>query len=319
MATVGCGGVLVADTFCGPMQRLPAAGELMVVDTMLPEAGGCAANVAIDLAHQGISVDVVGCLGRDASARIVTEGLEASGVGCSQVVYSDHFPTSKTVILIVAGEDRRYIHTFGANQAFTVADVQRDWVAGLRVLYIGGFLLLPAFATEPFADLLRFCRDHGVTTVVDVVTPRHVAGLAGVAPLLPLIDWFLPNDDEAGALTGRQAPTEQLACLRDAGANGVVITCGPHGLVAAAHGQAWQAPAFAMEVVDPSGAGDAFSSGLIVGLLQNWDLRRTLAYASAVGGSAVRAVGTTPGVFGPAEADAFLAEHPWALSPLRLP
>ncbi|MFH1568610.1 MAG: PfkB family carbohydrate kinase, partial [Gemmatimonadota bacterium] len=124
MAQVGCGGVLVADTFCGPMRELPREGELLVVDNMLPGAGGCAANVAIDLAGLGVSVEVVGCLGRDTSARIVVEGLEARGVGCGPVVYVQDRPTSKTVILIVEGQDRRYLHTFGANASFTVEHVR---------------------------------------------------------------------------------------------------------------------------------------------------------------------------------------------------
>ncbi|MFA6107846.1 MAG: carbohydrate kinase family protein [Candidatus Latescibacterota bacterium] len=318
MAAVGCGGVLVADTFCGPMQELPSEGQLLVVETMLPGAGGCAANTAIDLARQGISVDVVGCLGRDASARIVIEGLEAGGVNCSQIVQVADEPTSKTVILIVEGQDRRYIHTFGANRAFTVGHVQRSWVAGLQVFYVGGFLLLPSFRTEEFAELLRFCRSHGVVTVVDVVTPPQVRGMAGLAPLLPLIDYFLPNDDEARALTGQEDPTDQLRFLLDAGANAVVVTCGEAGSLAASRNEAWSASACPMEVVDPSGSGDAFSSGLIAGLLRGWDLPRTLQYASAVGGSAVRAVGTTPGVFTEAEAEAFLTAHPVAVQPLSL-
>ena len=135
MAEVGCAGVLVADTFCGPMRHLPAQGQLLVVENMLPGAGGCAANVAIDLTRQGVSADIVGCVGPDTSARIVIEGLQEHGVGCSQIVTVAGLPTSKTVILLVEGQDRRYIHTFGANAAFTVGHLRRDWVAGLRVFY----------------------------------------------------------------------------------------------------------------------------------------------------------------------------------------
>ena len=63
MAEVGCAGILVADTFCGPMKRLPREGELLAIDEMPSKAGGCAANVAIDLAKQGVAADVCGCVG----------------------------------------------------------------------------------------------------------------------------------------------------------------------------------------------------------------------------------------------------------------
>jgi 5-dehydro-2-deoxygluconokinase len=65
-----------------------------------------------------------------------------------------------------------------------------------------------------------------------------------------------------------------------------------------------------MDVIDPSGSGDAFTSGVIRSLLEGWDLPRTLHYASAIGASATRAAGTTDSVFTAAEAETFVAEHP---------
>ena len=85
MAEVGCAGILVADTFCGPMKRLPAEGELLAIQQMPSKAGGCAANVAIDLAKQGMSADVCGCVGADASAEVLLQtcGRRASVAGRS--------------------------------------------------------------------------------------------------------------------------------------------------------------------------------------------------------------------------------------------
>lgn len=310
MADVGCVGVLVADTFCGPMRELPCEGQLLAVDDMPSRAGGCAANVAIDLAKQNVSVDVVGCVGRDASAGVITSCLEEHRVGCGHVVHTSDYPTSKTTILLVEGQDRRYIHTFGANRAFTVQHIQRDWVAGLKVFYLGGLFLMPSFRTDEFLGLLKFCREKGVITVVDVVITQHMSGMSELFSLLPFIDYFLPNDDEARALTGCAKPVDQLRALLAEGAGTVIITCGREGAIAAKNGECWRAGIFQMEVVDPSGSGDAFSSGIITGILRGWDLPRTLKYGSALGASAVRAVGTTQGVFTVAEAEQFIATHP---------
>ena len=67
---------------------------------------------------------------------------------------------------------------------------------------------------------------------------------------------------------------------------------------------------YRLKTIDPSGSGDAFTAGVIMGGLRGWDVPRTLRYASALGASAVRAIGTTDGVFTAAEAEAFVAANP---------
>src|SRR5215472_13295603 len=122
-AQVGCAGLLVEDTFCGPIAALPAEGGLLVLEDMPVTAGGCAANVAIDLAKQGMAVDVVGCVGRDGGGEVIIRTLETQRVGCSLVRRVDGYPTSHTVILLIEGQDRRYLHAVGANQAFSVEQI----------------------------------------------------------------------------------------------------------------------------------------------------------------------------------------------------
>lgn len=310
MTQVGCAGILVSDTFCGPMAGLPQEGQLLAVGDMPTKAGGCAANVAIDLAKQNITVDIAGCLGDDPSARVLLAGLEAHQVGCDRIVYSRDLPTSKTVILLVSGQDRRYIHSFGANGAFTVGHINRAWVQSLKVFYLGGLFLMPAFRLDEFLDLLQFCRRQGVTTVVDVVIPHNTILPKDLRPLLQAADYILPNDDEALAMTGETEPMAQLRALTAWGANTVMITLGKRGVVAAQGGRCWQAGIYPMpELVDPSGSGDAFAAGVVTGIVHQWDLPRTIQYASALGASATRALGTTDGVFTASEAEEFTAHN----------
>src|SRR5215469_2597540 len=107
MTRIGCGGILVKDTFCGPLTALPRPGELVAVDAIKTKAGGCAANVAIDLRKQNLSVDLVGCVGRDGAGETLAKALQAGGVNCDRLFYTPYYPTSETVILLVEGEDRR--------------------------------------------------------------------------------------------------------------------------------------------------------------------------------------------------------------------
>lgn len=309
MADVGCAGILVADTFCGPMKRLPQPGELLTLEQMPIKAGGCAANVAIDLAKQDICVDVCGCVGADGSGAMLVESLRTFGVGCDEIHRLDSYPTSKTVILLVDGQDRRYLHVFGANAGFTVGRIRRRWLDGLKVFYLGGLFAMPAVLVEQLAELLAYCRRRGIVTVVDVVVPQAGVDMESLLPLLPQIDYFLPNDDEAQRLTGLATTEQQIETFLRHGVGTVVITCGSGGAKAASASQRWRSDAYQVECVDPSGAGDAFAAGIITGIVHRWDFEKTLRYAAVLGASATTAVGTTDGVLTAEQVRRLLDQH----------
>ena len=220
------------------------------------------------------------------------------------------------MILLVEGEDRRYLHVFGANAAFQVRQIRRDWIDGLKVFYLGGLLAMPGVDTAELTDLLRYCRQRGIATVIDVVVPQNQTEMEGLRPLLPHTDYFLPNDDEAQRLTGCTDTEQQLEALLRCGVGTAIITRGPAGSVAVAAGQRqrWQAGTYRVESIDPSGAGDAFAAGIITGVLRGWDMGRTLRHAAALGASATTAIGTTDGVFTAEQAQTFLDTHPLAVS-----
>src|SRR5712691_7682452 len=131
-----CAGIIVADHVCTPIAHLPAAGELVMAERILLTIGGCAANVAVDLTKMGVSAGVVGRVGGDVFGRIVADLLRDSGVDVSAVTFSPQADTSQTLIVNVAGQDRRFIHTFGANAEFAAADIPPERVARCRVLYL---------------------------------------------------------------------------------------------------------------------------------------------------------------------------------------
>ena len=266
MARIGCAGILVKDTFCGPLKALPCPGELVAIDAFRTKAGGCAANVAIDLRKQSLTVDLVGCIGQDAPGENLVKELQAAGVNCDHLVYTTEYPTSETVILLVEGEDRRYLHSFGANQAFTVSDIDREWLAELDLFYLGGLFAMPGIVTDELLSLLAFSREQQVITIVDVVLPTDFKHAAEMQKLIPHVDWLLPNDAEAAALTGKADPLKAIQVFRTWGGHGVIVTLGDRGALAVFGNEYWRCKAYSWQAVDPSGAGDAFASGLITGL-----------------------------------------------------
>src|SRR5262245_6408841 len=115
MQDVLCAGIVVADHVSTPIDHVPAAGELVMADQLLLTIGGCAANAAVDLAKMQVRAAVVGRCGKDMFGKIVAEMLKESGVDVSLLQFSTKADTSQTLIVNVKGQDRRFVHTFGAN------------------------------------------------------------------------------------------------------------------------------------------------------------------------------------------------------------
>lgn len=312
-----CCGIVVADHVCTPVDHVPAAGELVMAERMLLTIGGCAANAAVDLGKMEVSAAVVGRVGSDIFGRIVADLLREHGIDVSNLTFSKTADTSQTLIVNVAGQDRRFIHTFGANGEFSAADIAGPLATSLpgsgghvKVLYVGGYLLMPKLVQEELVPVFATARKAGIKTVVDVATPGKAEYLSRLEKLLPHVDVFLPNNHEAELITGEKDPVRQAEHFHRLGAGTVVITMGGDGVVLVTDEFRLRAGVYPIEYVDGSGGGDAFDAGYIFGLLHNLPVEDCLRVASALGASCVRAIGTTPGVFTRKECEDFMHKHP---------
>jgi sugar/nucleoside kinase (ribokinase family) len=304
-----CAGIIVADHVCTPIAHVPAAGELVMADRMLLTIGGCAANAAVDLVKMGVRTAVAGRVGGDVFGRVVADLLREHGVEASGIKVSPMADTSQTLIVNVTGEDRRFIHTFGANAEFSATDIPLDVVRRCRVLYLGGYLLLPGMQSDQIAEVFAAARQAGAKTVLDVVTPGRADYLPHLRDLLPHVDVFLPNNHEAALITGEADPLQQAEFFHRLGAGTAVVTMGGEGAVLVQDGMRLRSGIYSVPFVDGSGGGDAFDAGYIYGLLHQLGPEDCLRVASALGASCVRAIGTTPGVFTRPECEAFLREQ----------
>jgi sugar/nucleoside kinase (ribokinase family) len=300
-----CAGIVVADHVSSPISHLPAAGELVLADQLVLTIGGCPANVAVDLVKLGISAGVVGCVGEDVFGRVVAEMLRGRRVDVAGLVSRPGMDTSQTLIVNVHGQDRRFIHTFGANAAFTASDIPLD-VPGCKVLYLGGYLLMERLKPGELAAAFARARAKGMRTVLDVVTPGPADYQSRLTEVLPEVDVFVPNDHEGQLITGLQDPLAQAERFHHMGARTSIVTMGDRGAVLVADGLRLRADSYRMPFVDGTGGGDAFAAGYIAALLQGLGPEESLRMASAVGASCVRAIGTTAGVFTGEECATFL-------------
>jgi len=309
---IACAGILVADLVVPPLTALPESGHVLATDDFLLDSGGCAANTAIDLTRLGYSPAVLGRVGSDWFGDFVVDDLARRGVDTAGIARSRTRGTSKTVVLTVTGEDRRYIHTIGANADFTIGDLDHESVNTASVFYLGGFLVLPGLSADRLASRLKQLREFGTRIVLDVVHPEGEQGRAmdDLARVLPFVDVFMPNTQEAAALTSLDEPRRQAATFLSMGCAVVIITLGPNGALLASKDGVLAAPALEIEAVDQTGAGDAFAAGFIAGMIEKRSLPDSLRLASIVGASACRRLGCHAGVFTRPEVDEYLRTHP---------
>jgi sugar/nucleoside kinase (ribokinase family) len=304
-----CAGIIVADHVSSPIDHLPAAGELVLAEQLLLTIGGCAANVAVDLVKLGESAAVLGPVGDDVFGKIVAQMLQERGVDVSGLRVTPGIATSQTLIINVAGQDRRFIHTFGANAHFRASDITLDGLTHCRVLYLGGYLLMHQVLPQELAKVFATARQNGARTILDVVTPGPGEYLSQLEPLLPHVDVFLPNDHEGELISNEKDPVRQAELFHRLGAGIAIVTMGDRGAVVVGDEGRLRAGCYRVPFVDGSGGGDAFAAGYICGLLQGCGTEDCLRMASAVGASCVRAIGTTTGVFTRAQMEAFLREQ----------
>lgn len=314
-AQVVCAGVIVADHLCPPLPHMPAAGELVAVDRLVLAIGGCAANAAINLARLGVQTRVSGKVGRDMFGKYVTDVLAEQGLDASGLIVDPVNDTSQTLIINIEGQDRRFIHTFGANKTLSVADLRAsiDESTPPKVFYLGGYLILPGLDPHELGEFFKWLGTIGVHRVMDIATPGPANYLPLLEPVLPHIDAFMPNEDEAILILGQGSPLDHAQAFHKLGAHLVVITCGNNGAAVVGENLALQLGVYAVPFVDGTGGGDAFDAGYITGVVDGGDLIECLTRAAAQGASCVRGIGTTATIFDKAQSDAFIAENALAI------
>jgi ribokinase len=255
------------------LSRLPTVGETVTDGTLLVNHGGKGANQAVAARRLGADVRLIGCVGDDASGSAVRAALAAEGVGTAGVATSGAAATG-TALILVDREGRNQIAVApGANRALTVEHVREriDDVACADIVLASCEVPLQAVRC-----VLELARRRGIATVLNPA-PVPDVGL----DFLELVDHLTPNAGEAARLAGVDGDAAAAAILMARGARSVVVTLGERGVLACGDGRPYHVPAFGVEVVDTTAAGDAFNGALAVALTEGRERPAALRFASA--------------------------------------
>jgi sugar/nucleoside kinase (ribokinase family) len=275
--------VLVVGDVASDVLVRPAAPAVPGADVparIVTRPGGAGANTAAWLARLGAEVTLAARVGDDAPGRAAVADLTAAGVAAHLAVDAEA-PTATVVSLLGAG-DRTLLSDRGAAARLAPADLPD--VRGFDHLHLSGYVLLDVSSRPAGLAALAAARAAGVPASVDpqvapALTPAFLDDVTGVALLLP-------NAAELDALGG---PDTVLARC-----GAVAWTSGADGASWADAGEVCTAAAETVEVVDATGAGDAFDAGVLVAWGSGADPRTSLASGCAAAAEAVGSLGARP-------------------------
>jgi len=245
--------------------------------------GGAGANTAAWLAALGADPVLIARIGADTAGEQVRGYLAAAGVGTA-LVTDDAAPTATVVVLVDGGGQRAMLADRGAAGRLAPGDITVP--AGARHLHLSGYVLLDRSSRAAGQAALAAARAAGLTTSVDPQAAALLTDPAGFLDQVRGVDLLLPSAGELAALGGADAA---LAAVR-----AVAVTDGPRGAAWLDRAGKVEVPGRTTEVVDTTGAGDAFDAGVLVAWTGGASPAEALAAGVAAGTRAVGAAGAWP-------------------------
>ena len=290
-------GIYVVDVLGRPIDQFPEKGKLALFEELEIHTGGCANNTAIVLARLGISAGAMGKVGNDAFGDLILQTLTDNDVDTAGMEQDANSSTSFTFVAVASDGERTFYHYIGANGELREANLNWDIIKSVKILHIAGALVMPSFDGMPMANVLREAKASGITTSLDTAYDATGKWMETLEPCLPYVDMFMPSIVEAQHLTGLSEYQEITQFLRNNyGIHTIVIKMGENGSYASTPEAQYLAPAYPVNAVDATGAGDAYVAGFLAGTIMDWDLKATAELAAAAGAACVTAIGTTAGI-----------------------
>ena len=298
MKTILCIGSVTTDVIVTPADTVPEPGTLRAVEGVTTHVGGCAANAAIDLAKLGVPVLLSCKVGMDNYGEYIKKTASAYGVDITGIVEDGSVSTTVSIVCVHSDGERSFLYQPGSAAAFTESNISDDLLNKCDIVFVAGAMLLTDFDGEPCARLLQRAKKLGKYTVMDTAWDFEDLWLSKIAAAIPFVDLFMPSYEEAVKLSGEKEVCRIADFFLNMGAKNVIIKIGKDGAYVCEHsGERYTLPTYAqIKPVDTTGAGDAFCSGVLCGLAQDWNYRESARLGNAVGTHCIMSIGASTGI-----------------------
>ncbi len=280
------------------ISHFPAYGGKVPFHEEILSPGGQVASAMVTCAKLGLRTKYVGTLGDDERGRVQMESLRGSGVNLEHVHVRENCANQSAYIVIDQSTGERTVFWQRPEcLALRPEDVPDEEIRRSRMLHIDGH------DTQAVAHAARVARAHGIPVTVDVDTIYP-----GFEEVLKNVDYLVASSEFPGRWTKIEDPHRALTALRDEyGMRCAAMTLGAHGALALVDGKFHYSPAFVVNCVDTTGAGDVFHGAFCYAVLQEMPTGEALDFANAMAALNCTAIGARGAIRGVAEVRALMA------------
>ncbi len=283
-----------------------AYGGKLEVNELTWVSGGGATNAAACFVRQWFDVGLIAEIGNDTPGKALVSELESLGIGTEMLVREDDEQTATSIVLVAPTGGRSIVTYRGASKMLEVKDIpwdslDTDW---LYITSLGGQM-------ELLEALTSHAQQHGIKIAINPGAGelKHPEVIYRLAPYWEVL---MLNESETASLTGasdHELPTlEPLA--KTLGARQTIVTAGDKGAILILGDETWFCPPGTEKAIESTGAGDAFGSGFVSGLIRGWDSMKSLQLAQSNSVGVISQVGAKAGIISEEE---FNSKEPAAI------
>ena len=262
--------------------QYPGVNEKREVNNFTVQGGGPVATAMVTLSRLGASTSFIGKISDDYFGTLIKDSLTGEHVNIDHIVIEKGGSSQLAFIVIEKETGKRTI--FWSRPTVTPIspdEINKELIRNAKVLHLDELMI------EGSLEAARCAKDAGVTVVVDAGSLRE-----GSLELIKMADYFITSEDFAKQYYYNNYDPKAAAMeLLKLGSRAVVVTLGDKGSITVSKESYFYQPAFKVKAVDTTGCGDVFHGAFVFGLLQKWDLKETIRFASATAALKCRNIG----------------------------
>jgi ribokinase len=278
------------------LPNLPHSGDDVMVEEMRWGSGGSALNMALNFAQLGAQPLVIGRIGRDPAARIALRAAHHAGLDLSGIQEDPSVETGLCGVLVDENGQRSFLSYRGANVHCNANRIDAETLNNCDLLCICGHALIEGRQRDTALYAIQAANQRNIPVALDLCLPLVRHGADVLRELIPML-WVLSmNEDEARLLLPRQSISQILETLCSQGVAHIAIKRGAQGCSVCRAGQRLDVLPPGVNVIDTTGAGDAFSAGFAWGLLHQHDLGACATLGNVLGALAATRPGAAEAV-----------------------
>jgi len=274
------------------LPHFPAYAGKIAFDEEILSPGGQVASAMVTCARLGLRVKYIGTVGDDERGRVQVASLRETGINLDDVQVREGCPNQTAYILIDRSTgERTVLWRRDDGLRLDPLFITPEKISCARLLHIDGH------DTPAVERAARLAREHAIPVTVDVDSVYH-----GFERVLPLVDYLIASSEFPAQWTNERDPFKALELMQNEyGIRVAAMTLGAHGALARFEGRFVYSPAFVVNCVDTTGAGDVFHGAFCYSVLRGMSLRESLDFSNAMAALNCTAIGARGGIRGPEE------------------